>query len=118
VRRGSNVRRLEQDLGSGEWKLVIEDDFGENRDTTHGLVSGGAGREIWRVHPDDPLRASGETHWTTNFSRPGWSVRTETYCRVWADRTRFFLEARLEAYEGDKLVLKREWKSEHPRDMM
>jgi putative CocE/NonD family hydrolase len=118
VRKGSNIRRLEQDLGSGEWKLVIEDDFGETRDTTHGLVSGGAGRETWRVHPDDPLQAVGETHWTMTVSRPGWSTRTETYCRLRADRTRFFLEARLEAYEGDKLVLEREWKSEHPREMM
>ena len=36
----------------------------------------------------------------------------------WADRTQFFIEGRLEAYEGDKLLLKREWKTRHPRDMM
>ncbi len=118
IRATANQRRVEQDLGSGEWRFVIVDDFGETRDTTHGLVSGGVGRETYRIHPDDPLCASAETHWTMTLARPGWRVRTETRCRMWADKDFFHLTARLEAYEGDELLLARDWRSKHPRDQM
>jgi len=118
LRPAAHERRVEQDLQNGEWRFVIVDDFGEFRDTTHGLVNGGVGRETYRIHPDDPLCASIETHWTMTLARPGWNVRTETRCRMWADKKQFHLTARLEAYEGEKLLLARDWAKTHARDMM
>lgn len=90
--------------------LTILDDFGENKDLSHGLVSGEVGREIYTISKDDPLSARAKTHWTQTLSRDdGWSVRTETFQDMWADETHFHITARIEAYEGDELVFEKDW---------
>ena len=116
VRAASNSRNVERDKSTGAVTLSIVDDFGETRDADHGLVSGGVARERWTIHPDDPLSASGVTHWTSTLSRDGWSVRTETFSSMRSDATTFYLTGRIEAYEGDVLVFERNFKEEVPRD--
>ena len=116
LRTVSHSRKLEQDQASGETVLRLVDDFGESRDTSHGLITGSIGREIHRVLPDDPLSARAETHWTQTLRRDDWSVRTETFQRLSADSTHFHVTARLEAYENDVLVLEKDWREEIPRD--
>jgi predicted acyl esterase len=105
-RPASNRRDVERDQ-SGMVHLVIEDDFGEIRDLEHGLMTGAIARERWSIRPDDPLSARGATHWTETLSRDEWSVRTETFTQMWSDRTSFFLEGRIEAFEGDRKVFSR-----------
>ena len=107
-RKDSHCRRVETDLASGEVSLMITDDFGETEDAGHGLISGSVAREHWRIHPDDPLCASGETHWSEIIGRGDWSTRTETFARMWSDQTHFHLSARIEAYEGEELVYSRD----------
>jgi putative CocE/NonD family hydrolase len=116
IRPTAHVRRQETDMNSGEVSLVIEDDFGKQRDKAHGLVSGTIARERWRIHPDDPLSARGECHWTTELERDDIRLRTETYSQMTSDETTFHLTARLEAYEDDKLVYERDVKESIPRD--
>ena len=82
--RDAPRRRIPSAVSSATQKtgivtLSIVDDFGEVRDLDHGLVNGSIARETWTIHPDDPLSARGETHWTQTLSRTGWSVRTETF---------------------------------------
>jgi hypothetical protein len=57
-----------------------------------------------------------ETRWTQTFSRDAWSVRTETTSRMWSDEKAFHLQARIEAYEGDRLVFERDFRESVPRD--
>lgn len=116
IREASNERRVETDLNTGEVSLFITDDFGEAEDLGHNLTSGAIAREHWRIHPDDPLSASGETHWSETNGRGEWQTRTETYARMWADKTHFHLKARLEAYEGDTLVFEKEVEDSIERD--
>ncbi|MEM6987714.1 MAG: peptidase S15, partial [Pseudomonadota bacterium] len=104
----AHQRRVEHDLISESVTLVIEDDFGEMRDRTHGLVKGSVGRERWSINPSDPLSAVGETHWTQTLARDAWSIRTETRLRMTADAETFYLEGEIEAFEGDERVLHRE----------
>ena len=93
--------------------LIIEDDFGEYKDLTHGLINGSIGRETYTIEDDDPLSARARTHWTQTYSREdGWSIRTETFQEMWADETHFHITARIEAYEGEDLVFERNWKDE------
>ena len=66
---------------TGEWTLEIVDDFGSS-DQRHGLMISGAGRENYRIMPDDPLSAKMETHWTEERKRGKWQTRTETYGRL------------------------------------
>lgn len=114
-RPANHSRRIETDLTTGEISLLIEDDFGSAENADHGLIAGSVAREHWRIHPDDPLCASGTTHWTETSARGDWSIRTETYATMRSDKTHFYLTARLEAYEGDDLVYSRDVEDKIPR---
>jgi predicted acyl esterase len=116
VRSASSDRRIEHDHASNAYTLKIADDFGEVRDLDHGLVSGHTVEERWTIHPDDPLSARAETHWTQTLSRGAWSVRTETFSTMHSDRENFHLTGRIEAYEGDTLVFARDFAESVPRD--
>ena len=116
IRPAANSRKVINDMKTGLMTLEIIDDFGSLRDSDHGLISGSVAREWYTIHPDDPLSARAETHWSTENSRGDWSVRTETYATMTADATDFHLSARLEAYEGDMLVFEKELSERIPRD--
>lgn len=120
LRPPDNARRIVQDVAAGETRVEILDDFGEQRIPPHGLEAGMVARETWRIRPEDPLSAVGETHWSMTLARGDWRVRTETWARLTADATHFHLEGRLEAYEGRKeaecLVLTRDYRKMLRRD--
>ncbi len=116
LRPTTSERRVERDEKTGTVTLSILEDFGSGRDLDHGLVHGSICREKWTIHPDDPLSASGVTHWTQTLSRDDWSVRTETSSSMRSDATTFYLTGRIEAYEGDILVFERNFTEEVPRD--
>jgi len=116
IREENHIRRAETDLVTGEVHLVIEDDFGKVRDADHGLIAGSKARERWSIHPDDPLSARGWCHWTEEMERGDIRLRTETSCEMWSDAGTFYLKARLEAYENDRLVHERDVKDEIKRD--
>lgn len=116
LREPAHERRIEEDVGSGTLTLTIRDDFGRTRDLAHGLVTDMVARETWRVREGEPLSARGETHWTIELAREdGWSVRTETHASMQGDAQAWHVAARIEAYEGETLVLERELRSSHPR---
>jgi putative CocE/NonD family hydrolase len=116
VRPQQNERRQIVDMTSGIVTLEIVDDFGSTKDLDHGLVHGSVARKWWSIHPDDPLSANGQTHWTYENSRDDWSVRTETYTTMNSDAKYFHLTARLEAYENDNLVFEKEISESVKRD--
>ncbi len=118
IRPDAHIRRTETDRQTGAVTLIIEDDFGEAENLDHGLISGGIARERWTIHPDDPLSAQGQTHWTEVVERDGRRLRTETYARMTSDMTTFHFSARLEAWEGERLVYERDLADTVPRDMM
>ena len=109
LRRPEHTRTVATDAESGVVSLKIVDDFGRYRNTSHGLVTSSIGREEHRIHPDDPLSARMDTHWTEELARDGWSVRSETYSRMWADAKHFHLAASIEAYENGELVFEKSW---------
>lgn len=116
IRPESHVRRTETDRQSGRTALIISDDFGEHRDPGHGLIAGSIARERWEIHPDDPLSARGETHWTEVVERDGLRLRTETWMDMHADRSHFHLGGRIEAWENDRLIYTREVAETVPRN--
>ena len=109
VRAPSHLRETSADLQSGETVLNIEDDFGVLRDMVHGLETGSVARETWSIHPDSPLSAQGDIHWTQTLARGGWSVRTEAYASMRSDAANFYLDGRLEAHEGEQLIFSRDF---------
>ncbi|RWO60265.1 CocE/NonD family hydrolase [Mesorhizobium sp.] len=118
VRAANSERHVDRDEKTGIVTLSIVDDFGEVRDLEHGLANGSVARETWAIHPDNPLSASGKTHWTQTLSRNGWSVRTETSAEMRSDAQNFIISARIEAYEGEELVFERNFEEKIPRDLL
>ncbi len=118
LREGSNTRHSEIDHTTGEIHLTIRDDFGKVEDSEHGLIGGGIAREKWTIHPDDPLSARGTCHWTDEMGRGDWTLQTETHCEMWSDKTHFYLQARIEAYENGIMVYERDLSDKIARDQM
>jgi len=118
LRAGHHHRTVSQDLATGETTLTIDADFGEARIDSHGLTSGSSAREVYRIHPDEPLCARAELHWTITLSRGHWSVRTESYSLMWSDAGHFHVHARLDAFEGERRVYSREWDRSIPRECL
>ncbi|MDE3238778.1 MAG: CocE/NonD family hydrolase [Paracoccaceae bacterium] len=107
IRPPAHVRRTEVDQRTGIVSLVIEDDFGMAENLDHGLITGSVAREVWTIHPDDPLSARGVCHWTQEMIRDGVHLRTEARCEMWSDRNSFYLNAEMEAFDGAQRVLHR-----------
>jgi predicted acyl esterase len=118
IRPTSSERHIDRNEKAGVVTLSITDDFGAVRDLDHGLINGSIVRETWTIHPDDPLSATGSTHWTQTLSRNEWSVRTETFADMRSDARNFIVSARIEAYEGEKLVFERAFEQAIPRDLV
>jgi hypothetical protein len=108
IRKSSNIRKVTRDIGSDQSILEIIDDFGLVRDSAHGLEIGSIAREWWTIHPSDPLSAEGRTHWTEERNRGDWRTRTETFATMHSDADNFYIHAKLEAYENEKLFYEKE----------
>ena len=116
LREGSNSRKTVTDWTTGIVTLEIVDDFGKTKDRDHGLIHGSIAREWWSIHPDDPLSATGRTHWSDELEREGITLRTEAHSEMRSDATHFYLTARLEAYENDTLVFEKDIRRSIQRD--
>ena len=102
-------RELTIDQHTGVQRLSIVDDFGRSTIAEHGMTTWACGRETYDIHPDDPLSARQQCHWSEERSRGDWKVRTETYSAMTASKTHWHVTGRLEAYEGEVKILSREW---------
>ncbi len=120
-RETHQTRDHEIDQATGESVLRIHDDFGEELDKDTGLSSGAIAREVYRIHPGNPLSARAEMHWSEMLNREGttsqepWRVRTETFSALQSDKTHFYVSGRIEAYEGDRLVFEKDFNEAVPR---
>ncbi len=115
LRPGGNSRRVEHDQITGMVALHLEDDFGEVEDLDHGLVNSSKVSEKWTIHPDDPLCAYGEANWEQTNRRGKWSTRTLAATAMWSDKTHFFLNGKVQAFEGKKLIFERRYKDKIKR---
>ena len=103
---------------TGEQRLEIVDDFGRSTIVEHGMTSWSCGRETYTIHPDDPLSARAECHWSDERSRGDWKLRTETYSAMTASKTHWHVTGRLEAFEGDEKILTRKWDQKIKRKLV
>ena len=110
------ARRIEHDLVTGTFALVVEDDTGLLENAAHGLTTGERMEERWEVHPDDPLSARAAFDWHQRLSRGGWAVRTRARMAVACDAQDLTFTARVEAWDGETLIHARDWSERVPRD--
>lgn len=116
LREGQSTRRIAQDLITGHWELIVEEDTGDNENLDHGLVFGETVREVWRIHPDDPLSARVDIRYEQRLSRGDWKVRTLATARLESAADALVHSARLEAWEGETRAFTREFFDNTPRD--
>jgi len=118
IRPGQARRRVERDLITGIQTLIVEDDQGDSENLDHGLVSGESLTERWEIHPDDPLSARAVHVWEQRLSRGAWAVRTRASAEMTATATHLRMSAKLEAWEGERLVFERQWQDEVEREFV
>ncbi len=111
-------REVTIDQRTGEHRLRIVDDFGRSTIAEHGMTTWACGRENYAIHPDDPLSARAECHWSEERARGDWKVRTETRSAMTASKTHWHVTGTLEAYEGDVKILTRTWDKKIKRKLV
>ncbi|MXN66365.1 CocE/NonD family hydrolase [Stappia sp. GBMRC 2046] len=115
LRPESSARR-EETLEDGTEVLTLVTDGGKQRLAASGIESGRTTREVWSLHPDDPLSARMEASWSYEVGRGDWHTRTETSTVMTCDVDNFYIRASLEAFEGEKLIFDKTWDIAIPRD--
>ncbi len=109
---------LDHDLVSGTHVFTTEEDEGRVTIDHIDMTEEHHKLERFTIREGDPLSAMGEISHSHSFSREGWHTRMDTWTRMRATATDFILEARLDAYEGEKRVLSRNWQVSRPRDFV
>ena len=107
---------VERDLVLGKTIFTTNEDDGGARHEAIGLEVRHAKTERFEVLDWDPLSARVEIAHTHTVGRGDWRVSTKTSTTVTASATEFAIHARLDAFEGDKRLVTRNWDRRHRRD--
>ena len=117
--RPSNYSRTTQtDQKTGLVTTHVFGDSGENRDLSHGLISGSWFDEKFFIHPDDPLSARCTAEWEQTGGRENALWRTHCICEMWCDQTTFYSTAKLTAFENEKQVFERVFEDSVKRELV
>jgi hypothetical protein len=115
---GEATTKIEAD---GTHVLESYDSYGAARDLSHGQQVSSNVRMRYAIHPDDPASARFDCAWVFAFGRetdgdaPDWNLRIETDSAMWCDTETFTLWREIKAFEGEDLILTRDWKEVIPR---
>ena len=118
LKPGADRRSWTRDIATGETVLVIESDDGQTRFDTHGLVTDGGRRSVYRIGGTDPNSASVDIAFRLEVGRGDWQVRTQTRAVFRSTPTEFLVDATLDAWEGEVRVCARNWSTRIPRDLV
>ncbi len=104
-------------LDDGVYRVTLIDDLGETHNPHNGIESGATVRQMFSIHPDDPLSARVETTWEYTICRGDWRTRVRSDSSMSADTDEFCIFRKVSAYEGDAvLLLEKTWDETIPRD--
>ena len=97
---GQESRLVSDDIRSGTRRQEIISTSGRQRNPDHGLETESRMREVFAIHPDDPLSAETIIEWDQIFARGDWAVRSRVEARQSASESHIHLRATLTAFEG------------------
>jgi len=109
---------LDHDLVSGTHVFTTEEDEGRVTIDHIDMTEEHHKLERFTIRVGDPLSATGEISHSHSFGRKGWKTRMDTWTRMTSTASDFILEGRLDAYEGEKRLLSRNWHVSRPRDLV
>jgi hypothetical protein len=110
------ARRITKDAGTGETRLVIEEQNGAYRLDDIDWTVASSAREEYRITEADPTAAGVAIALRWKFSRGAWNVMTEIDTELTCDTTNLHCRMRLRALEGEAEVFCRDWSWTMPRD--
>jgi len=109
IRPAASTRALTIDKETGCSVTRIENDFGENLDNDHQLISGSKMSEQYSIHPEDPTSASVDIKWEQNLARDEWGIRTTAHMSMQSDLNWFYIKGSLTAWENNAIVYHRDY---------
>jgi len=109
---------VHRDLADDVSTLEVVHDEGTYRIERSGLDVERQTEEWYTTDDDDFASPRGEVVALRALRRPGWAVKTLTHTVLTCSPSHFFIQAELDAYEGDKRVFSREWDVAIPRDQV
>lgn len=118
LREANRTREIRHDTISGVWILDDYSDEGARRIVHNGIEYGSTNRNIYTIAEGNPLSAKAQCDWTLTIGRGEWQTSLKTYSTMSADEKNFYLSDQVIAYEGDKEVFNKIWKTEVPRDFV
>jgi putative CocE/NonD family hydrolase len=108
------IRELDKDIST----LQVINDNGVYHLEDIDLTVERKTQEWYSYRGDDFNSVKGETLWTRGFTRGDWQVRTITRTVLHCDEEYFYLDAELDAYEGDTRVYSKNWNRRIKRNMV
>ncbi len=118
LRPASYQRHVSTDTSTGIVTTSIHNDFGENKDDDHGLISGEKLQEHWSIHPDDPLSARANSHWQQTGGRENAMWHTDVEASMHSDSKYFYFEVELTVTLNDEPSFKRSFKDKVKRELV
>jgi putative CocE/NonD family hydrolase len=108
------IRELDRDLST----LEVTNDNGVYRLNDIDLIVRRKTEEWYSYRGDDFASPRGETFSLRAFERGDWSVETVTRTVLRCDESFFYLDAELDAYEGDRRVYSQNWNRRIRRNLV
>lgn len=73
---------------------------------------------MYTIKENDPLSARVRCEWELNVGRENWQTKLKNYSEMTSDETTFYLTNTMVAFENDKEIFNKTWKTEIPRDFV
>ena len=115
---GHAHRSVAIDLGTGRVAYTIDEDSGLTEVPRNGMQTRESRHEVWEIASDDPLSVNGTLAFETLRQRGAWIARTLANVRFSATATTWEVEADLTAWNGEREIIRRDWRFSVPRDLM
>ena len=118
LRKGHSNWRVIRELDNDFSSLEVINDNGIVRIEDIDITVKRKAEEWYSYRGDEFDSVRGETLWRRGFRRGDWSVETVTRTLLTCDATNFYIDAELDAYEGEKRVYSRNWNLCIRRDLV
>ncbi|UOQ92900.1 CocE/NonD family hydrolase [Halobacillus shinanisalinarum] len=118
VRTENRTRHLAHDMINGVWKLEDFSDEGERKLPSNGLQYGSININTYSIKENDPLSARASCEWELTVGRDDWRTKLKCLSEMSSDENHFYLTNTMTAFENDKEIFKKTWKTDIPRDFV
>jgi len=115
---GGHDWKVERDLANNRATLIVRKDSGRVLLEEIELQYESKTREKYTIFNNDLDSVHGETLWEQEFSRGNWHTKTITKTVLTSDKEFFYINADLDAFEGEKRIFCHSWSRKIRRDLV